>query len=396
MANPPNPNNLLASLLQQKLDNDLFPPPRPSPSGGLLGSLITPPVQPPPLLNLFDAVRPATPPGTGLLGSFFSQPAPPTTPLSTLGLIGSAMAAPAPAVEPPKWIYVTRRFTRFLANLTVTKAQHEDGTTKHAGVRSCLNRHYWGYASDTDNSMLIGSWGKHTRVRPSRDIDLLFVLPSHVYDRFQQRTGNRQSQLLQEMKDVLAVTYHQTAMRGDGQVVSIPFASIPIEVAPAFRAVDGSLLVCDTNNGGSYKTSSAIAELEGINVSDQACNGNTRALVRMLKAWQRERNVSLKSFQLERLAIHFLEGYSYRALDFFWYDFMVRDFFEFLCKYANGQITMPGSLQIVPLGDDWLFQAQLAHRYAIAACDYERKNMEASAGLEWQKIFGTEIPAMVT
>ena len=34
--------------------------------------------------------------------------------------------------------------------------------------------------------MLSGSWGKLTRVRPVRDIDVLFVLPYSVYQRFQQ------------------------------------------------------------------------------------------------------------------------------------------------------------------------------------------------------------------
>jgi len=44
------------------------------------------------------------------------------------------------------------------------------------------------------------------RSRPPRDVDALFLLPDDVYFRFQQRSGNRQSQLLQEVKDALFVT----------------------------------------------------------------------------------------------------------------------------------------------------------------------------------------------
>jgi hypothetical protein len=155
---------------------------------------------------------------------------------------------------------VRRRFGQLLETLTITRTQREDGETKQAAVRACLNRWYWDHGSETANSMLIGSWGKDTRVRPSRDIDILFLLPSDVYWRFQSRSENRQSQLLQEVKYALGQTYSQTTLRGDGQVISVPFSSTPIEIVPGFRCTDGSVIICDANDGGKYKTSTAEAE----------------------------------------------------------------------------------------------------------------------------------------
>jgi hypothetical protein len=205
-------------------------------------------------------------------------------------------AAPAPVWQ---WRYVRQRFSGLLENLKITASQAENGDTKQAGVRNCLSRHYWSTASETANSMLIGSWGKRTRVRPPRDVDILFLLPAGVYHRFQARSGsNRQSDLLQEVKNVLAQTYPQTAMRGDGQVVLVPFNTTTIEVSPGFRCQDGSIIVCDTNAGGSYKTSTAEAEELALSNSDTRWNGNTRALARMMKQWQRECNVPLKSFRV--------------------------------------------------------------------------------------------------
>ena len=116
-----------------------------------------------------------------------------------------------------------RRFTQFLTNITITDWQRQDGEKKQAGVRACLNRHYWGIGSETANSMLIGSWGKDTRGRPSRDIDILFLLPGSVYWQYQNRVGNPQSQLLEKVKGVLRNTYSPTAMRADGQVICVPF-----------------------------------------------------------------------------------------------------------------------------------------------------------------------------
>jgi Second Messenger Oligonucleotide or Dinucleotide Synthetase domain len=293
----------------------------------------------------------------------------------------------------PHWIFVRPRFKAFLDNLAITSAQREDGETKQAGVRACLNRHFYGYSSDTANSLLIGSWGKTTRVRPSRDVDILFLLPDAVYWRYQQRSGNRQSDLLQEVKNVLLVTYPQTSMRGDGQVILIPFNQTPVEVAPGFRCTDGNILVCDTNDGGSYKVSTAQAEESALSASDAHCVGNTRALARMLKQWQREHNVPLKSFQLERLAIEFLANWPNNQRDHFWYDWMVRDFFAFLIGRSNKFIYMPGTGEAVWLGGEWLFKAQSAYRHSLTACDYEYDNHEALAGREWQSIFGNSIPS---
>ena len=206
-------------------------------------------------------------------------------PLTTahLGLgasyIGGLGALPILASQPVvgRWRYVIQRFTKLLDNITISSAQREDGEKKQAGVRACLNRHYWESASEDAHSTLIGSWGKETRGRPSRDIDLLFLLPPQVYHRFQERSGNRQSQLLQEVKAVLGNTYSQTTMRGDGQVVLIPFNTIPIEVAIGFHFDDGSIRVCDTNDGGKYIISTAAAELVDLDRSDKKWHGNIRA-----------------------------------------------------------------------------------------------------------------------
>ncbi len=130
----------------------------------------------------------------------------------------------------PSWLFVRQRFRRFLANIHPTIAQIEDGWTKIRGVASCLNRNYWNVSSETQNYLLVGSWGKQTMVRPPRDIDLMFFLPPSVYYRYAVRTGNRQSQLLQELKGVLLSTFSRTDLKGDGQVVVVPFDTYKVEV----------------------------------------------------------------------------------------------------------------------------------------------------------------------
>jgi hypothetical protein len=287
---------------------------------------------------------------------------------------------------------VSERFKALLENLKLTSDQAEDGQTKHKGVAACLNSHYYNSSSETTNRLLVGSWGKQTRIRPPRDVDVLFSLPKSVYDRYQWRLGNKQSQLLQEVKDVLGETYSLTAVRGDGPVVVVPFTSYAVEVVPAFLLDNGQYWICNTKNGGVYENFDPNAESKNISDSDTATSGNTRHLVRMMKCWQGYCNVPLSTFRLELLAIEFLGSWEFKGHSTVYYDWMVRDFFKFLVGRVDGWVFAPGTYKSASLGSVWKSKAESAHDRAVKACQYEADSMPFSAGEEWQKIFGMDIP----
>jgi hypothetical protein len=317
-----------------------------------------------------------------------------SSPSAAYGLGGLALPHP-PYYGPYKWIAVRPRFEQFNKDLALTGLQQADGLKKRAGVVNCLNREYYGTASETNNSFLIGSWGKNTAKRPPRDVDLYFVLPPAVYHRLQGNRWNRQSALLQEVKDNLARTYPNTDMRGDGQVVVVGFESFSVEVVPAFLLTNNRYWICDTHDGGSYKETDPWAELRHIDAIDSACNHNLRPLIRMVKAWQSWCSVPIKSFMLELVAADFLQQSPWREQSFFWFDWIARDFFAYLWNRANTFVTVPGTLESVWLGNDWQSRAESAWRRAVTACEYEERNQVAAAGEEWQKIFGLQIPRSV-
>jgi hypothetical protein len=313
-------------------------------------------------------------------------------PLCSLGTPG---LAPMPQVFPPRWIGVRPRFTRFNDELALTPLQQRDGLTKTAGVIACLNRWYYGSDSQTDHRFFIGSWGKNTAGRPPRDVDLYFVLPVKVYYRFEQYIWNKQSALLQEVKGALGDKYPSTDMSGDGQIVLVNFGSYNVEVVPAFPLNNGGYWICDTNNGGRYKETNPFAEANYIEAVDQVTNRNLRPVVRMLKAWQDYCSVPIKSFQMELVAAEFLAQSPWRIYDYFWFDWILRDFFAYLDWKAKQWISVPGGSERIYLGDDWRSRAQSAYGRAVRACDYERDNYVELAGEEWQKIFGQQISRTV-
>ncbi|MCE8519855.1 hypothetical protein KBY30_02565 [Ruegeria pomeroyi] len=312
--------------------------------------------------------------------------------MNGLGLAPSLISNSA---EPLRWLYVTRRFKALQANLALRSTAIEDANTKAQGVIKSLNRFFRGESS-IDHYVLAGSWGKHTAIHPPTDIDLCFALPVEIYHRFNAYSGNKQSQLLNHVKDVLTTTYPQTAIRQDGQVVVVGFNSITVEVVPSFLAVDRGLITCDTNNGGRWKQVDPLAEIGILDQSDKTLRGNHRKLVRIFKQWKRHCNVPIKSFHLEQLIGEALPSLSWGSHDEFWFDWIVRDVFAHMTSRAGGGFFMPGGInEWIDLGDAWKFKAESAHQRAFRACEYERENMNLLAGSEWQKIFGTMIPEMV-
>jgi hypothetical protein len=316
----------------------------------------------------------------------------PGAPWSAFSLAQLA-ATPSPEWT-PTWPFVTNRFTAFVDNLALTDAQHIDGVTKFKGVVKTLNQAYWNSDSETDHAFFIGSWAKQTRIRPPRDVDLYFLLPLEVYRRFEQYKGNKQSALLQEVKGKLLASNPLSDIKGDGPVVLASFWSFNVEVVPAFLldANDRSYYVCDTKNGGSYKTTKPLDEVEAIERADQRNNSNVRRLVRMLKCWQAYCSVPIKSFHLELLATEFLDQWPNKDQGYFYYDWMCRDFFQWMIARPASILFAPGTFEPMYVGDAWKSRAESAYNRALKACEYEKFSEEGDAGDEWQKIFGNEIP----
>ncbi len=337
------------------------------------------------------AISPKPTSGLAAAALGIGTPIPPST-----GLMGLAQLA-ASAASTPTWPFVIKRFIDFLDNIKLTETQINDGEKKFKGVVSCLNQAYYGTNSETDHAFYIGSWAKKTRVRPPRDVDLYFLLPTEVYYRFEQYSAgvNKQSALLQEVKSKLAPTYSKTELKGDGPVVYAGFWTFDLEVVPAFELnEDRAYWVPSTKNGGKYLKTMPLHEVDAL---DAACkrSNNVRPLVRMLKCWQDNCSVPLRSFYIELLAIDFLDQWQHRDQSYFYYDWMCRDFFEWVITKANTHVYAPGTYEALWLGDAWKSRAETALLRARKACDFERDSKEGDAGEEWQKIFGTNIPKWI-
>jgi Second Messenger Oligonucleotide or Dinucleotide Synthetase domain len=286
----------------------------------------------------------------------------------------------------------TSRFERFLANIRITTSDREDASRKTNGVAGKLHSHYYFSSYDGSTKLLIGSYGKGTPVRPPRDVDILFMMPYAEYQRHDSYFGNGQSKLLQDIKAILQERYPTTdKIRGDGQVVVVPFSGgHTVELLPAWGTTGGQYVIPNTHGGGSWKTVDHRAEIWNVDNSDNRSNGNTRNLIKMIKVWQAECNVPIKSLVLELRSVNFLSAWKYYDKGAVYYDWMVRDFLSELITKASSSCAIPGLDEKCYYGDAWLSRAQSAYQRAAKACQFESENNDFAAALEWRKIFGNQ------
>ncbi len=283
---------------------------------------------------------------------------------------------------------VAERFNKFLSNIQLTSKQTEDAKTKYNGVCKKLHDHYYTSSYDGSTKLLVGSYGKNTAIAPPTDIDVLFIMPYKEFNRYNSYSGNGQSQLLQDIKNILLEKYPDTYMRGDGQVVMVNFVSYNVEVIPAFLLKNGNYYIPDAHSGGSWKKTSPKSEMENLTSSNKRTNGNTIKLIKMIKAWKYHCNVPIKSLVIELRAINFLSKWKYYDKPSIYYDWMIKDFLEELLDYVDGSCKIPGIDEKINYGDEWESKARSALNRAKKACEFESKKDYISATQEWKKLFG--------
>jgi hypothetical protein len=284
---------------------------------------------------------------------------------------------------------VSAKFDRFLSNIQLTKAQSDDAITKHTGVRKALHAAYYSAPFEPGTSILVGSYGKDSAVRPPADIDILFRMPGSLFSKYDSSPGNGQSQLLQHVKSVLKRTYPTTDMRADGQVVVVPFTSFAVEVAPVFDRSLGGYSYPDTHGGGSWKVTNPAAEMKRLTDSNARSSGKTTHLLRIMKVWKRACDTPIKSFAIELMVVDFLATWQYYDKTSVYYDYMVRDFFAYILQRVRGSAPIPGTTDYLAFGDEWQSKAESALERAKKACTYEAdQDKDKLATEEWKKVFG--------
>jgi hypothetical protein len=287
---------------------------------------------------------------------------------------------------------VSTKFQNFCSNIRISSSVVGDISYRYKRITKQLNKDFWSTESDTAHSLYVGSYGRDTDIHVS-DIDVLFQLPYSVYERISGHSGNGQSALLAEVRDSLKKTYGTTHISSDGQIVSIKFDDgVNFEIVPCFINKDESYTYPDSNNGGSWKTTNPKPEIEEVRKTNELFNGNLKNLCRMARAWKDKWDVPMGGLLIDTLAYQFLKTWPQRTDSYLYYDWMTRDFFEYLKNQdANKTYWLAlGSGQYVYKKGDFQYKALRGFNIAKEAIDFEVREMPYSADGKWREIYGSK------
>lgn len=287
---------------------------------------------------------------------------------------------------------VSNYFSTFCSNLRMRSDTVATIQARYHQITKRINLDYWHSSSDTIHSLYVGSYGRGTEIWTS-DIDIIVQLPSSIYEKFNAYKSNGQSALLQDVKGVLQKTYSMSDIKGDGQVIGINFSDgINFEIVPAFINYDGSYTYPNTNNGGSWEVTDPKKEIDAMNSRNKDTNKNLKNLCRMARAWKENCNVSMSGILIDTLAYKFIYDWKYKDKSYLYYDYMSRDFFEYLKNLDKNQNywSAPGSLRCVFKNENFQMKAKTAYDNALTAISYEEKHCSYSSKQKWREIYGTK------
>lgn len=275
---------------------------------------------------------------------------------------------------------IEKQFEKFYENIKLTPAQKEDAKTKYNGVCSKLHDYYYPNTTYSGSTkLLIGSYGKHTSIRPARDIDVIFIMPPEKFAQYDDNTSNKQSQLLQDVKKILEDRYPNTPISAFGKIVKLEFADTKhdVELVPGWENDDGTFTIPDSENGGRWHRQDYRKEISDIADSD-AATGKTKFLIRSAKKWADNCTASIRTFEIEQVVLSYFSNSGLKSSS------TAQLFVNFFQFFLNN--TLDQGLRS---------HLTTALGRAQKALDFEINSKFEDAADEWKKIFGNDFPKTI-
>ena len=287
-------------------------------------------------------------------------------------------------------------FDKFRQRLELSDTEQKDAARRHAGLRECIRG-----AFAIQNDFLSGSYRRHTKTKPLKDVDVVFVLgeketwrrdkppvdtlwafETHLKGKY---TGNGQ---VETGRRSVTVEFEKSYYPEDhdGKVLSI-------DAVPAFELEGGDYEIPDKITGTWIKTNPGTHR-EQATVKNKALDGCWVPLVKMVKGWNRANGRPIKpSFLIEVMAQELVEP------PFSSYPDEVRNFFA--AAEANigriwadpAKLGPPVSDQMTStLVDEARMALQEAQRRATLAFRAEATGRQGEALRIWREILGDYFP----
>ncbi|QSR22033.1 CBASS oligonucleotide cyclase [Hyphomonas sp. KY3] len=197
-------------------------------------------------------------------------------------------------------------FMKFKSRLELSDTEQKDASKRQKDVRDTIDADF-----HIDTSFLTGSYGRNTKTKPLKDVDIFFVLGANEA----HRRNEAPAKVLDAFKATLEKAYGANKVDKDGdnrRCVTVEFDSavptaaedgkvLSVDAVPAFKS-GGAYEIPDRHLGQWIKTDPSIHKNKAT-AKNKQMGGTWVPLVKMLKAWNRSQGKPIKpSFLIEVMA----------------------------------------------------------------------------------------------
>jgi hypothetical protein len=292
-------------------------------------------------------------------------------------------------------ISVPEAFATYKSKLEITQTEKDDASRRQKEVRATVQA-----AFDVDYDFLTGSYGRHTKTKPLKDVDIFVVMGVNE----QHRRKKHPKLILDDLEACLVDKYGRDQVERDRRCVTVWFQKrnqtqdedgkvLSLDVVPAFAKGDDYEIPDDTL-GHWIETNPAI-HADMATAKNKALGGNWVPLVKMLKSWNRHNGKPIRpSFLIEVMALDLVDG------PFNTFPDESRRFFAAAAATIGEAWADPAGLG-PPVSDEMTSSLATTARAALAAAEVkatrayraeQQGRQGESLGL-WKEIFGKYFPS---
>jgi hypothetical protein len=202
-------------------------------------------------------------------------------------------------------------FEKFRQRLELSDTERKDAANRQTEIRECILASF-----DVETDFLSGSYRRHTKTKPLKDVDVVFVLG----EKEKWRRDKAPLEMLEAFETCLKKRYPAQGQVEIGRrSVTVEFEKnyypdehegkvLSIDAVPAFECGGGDYEIADKVTGTWIKTN-PDKHREQATAKNRELDGRWVPLVKMAKGWNRANGTPIKpSFLIEVMAEELVEA----------------------------------------------------------------------------------------
>jgi hypothetical protein len=203
---------------------------------------------------------------------------------------------------------IEEAFAKFRSRLELNQREKENASKRQKEIRGYMDESF-----DVDHDFLTGSYARHTKTKPLKDVDIFCVLGEDE----RHYRSEPSSKLLEAVREALAEKYGSDMVTKQRRSVCIDFGVrvdddrtdyqvVSFDVVPAFAQGD-DYEIPDTGAASGWTKTNPRVHADKAVEAQKAYSSEWKGIVRMMKYWNNHADKPIKpSFLIEVMALEAL------------------------------------------------------------------------------------------